>query len=62
MMRVEETTRKPTRVKNKIRFVLTSTLKSFNFLDLELTAGFLVVVSLQFVRGDIVFDKSFFLG
>ena len=61
-MRVEETTRKPTRVKNKIRFVLTSTLKSFNFLDLKLTAGFLVVVSLQFVRGDIVFDKSFFLG
>ena len=61
-MRVEETTRKPTRVKNKIRFVLTSTLKSFNFLDLELTAGFLVVVSLEFVRGDIVFDKSFFLG
>ena len=61
-MRVEETTRKPTRVKNKIRFVLTATLKSYNFLDLELTAGFLVVVSLQFERGDIVFDKSFFLG
>ena len=65
MIRVEQTITKEITTINKVIFRLTPILKSLNFLDLDLDldliVGFLVVVSLDFVIGDIVLDKSCFL-